>query len=113
MCTSAVSKQRSALSCPACKIIPWRGTSRVLRCLHFLMTPCMVTVPCILGHGACQNSEVASLQAVSRSQQAAAAHGTAERCPQCGERFQTLQELLFHVEAYHPDGRASIAPASG
>lgn len=37
----------------------------------------------------------------------------AERCPQCGESFRTLQELLFHVEAYHPDGRGSSVTSTG
>ena len=30
-----------------------------------------------------------------------------ERCPQCGEQFHTLQELLFHVDAFHPAGVSS------
>ncbi|CAK0761984.1 hypothetical protein CVIRNUC_002912 [Coccomyxa viridis] len=44
---------------------------------------------------------------------AAFSQHTAERCPQCGAAFKTLQELLFHVEAFHPDGAASSAPAAG
>ena len=48
-----------------------------------------------------------NVQAVTGGLQAAPSQPAAERCPQCGSSFRTLQELLFHVEAYHPDGRAS------
>ncbi|CAL5219611.1 g1481 [Coccomyxa viridis] len=47
------------------------------------------------------------LTALTGAQQAAASQPASERCPQCGNSFRTLQELLFHVEAYHPDGTAS------
>ena len=36
-----------------------------------------------------------------------------ERCPQCGEGFATLQELLFHVDAFHPaDGQPAAGPSA-
>ncbi len=52
-------------------------------------------------------NSVLDVQALTGAQQAAASQPASERCPQCGNSFRTLQELLFHVEAYHPDGTAS------
>jgi hypothetical protein len=44
---------------------------------------------------------------------AAAPRGAREACPQCGERFGTLQELLFHAEAFHPAGAATGGGGGG
>lgn len=44
---------------------------------------------------------------------AAASQQRPERCLQCGDSFRTLQELLFHVEAYHPGNMRSNVPSAG
>lgn len=49
-------------------------------------------------------------QATAAGGGAASGSGAREACPQCGERFATLQELLFHADAFHP---ASSGAAGG
>ena len=39
-----------------------------------------------------------------QQQQQQGAAALPERCPQCGEGFATLQELVFHVDAFPPAG---------
>lgn len=53
-----------------------------------------------------QSSSQASTASTGAPQTATSQPAT-ERCPQCGRSFRTLQELLFHIEAFHPDGGVS------
>jgi hypothetical protein len=51
-------------------------------------------------HAQAQQQGAAAAQQQQQQQQQSS---VPERCPQCGEGFGTLQELLFHVDAFHPE----------